>query len=124
MGSRFGLNLFAVLAAGFLAVVSRTFGQTPLEWTAFGLSAAVVVAAVAGLVLAARGRGSAGYATLAVVGGWSLVAALVFTGSALSWLVFADALAVGVVALAGLTAHEVTTERVVHTLDVRQAQAV
>jgi len=35
--------------------------------------------------------------------------------------VFADAIAVGVLALADLTAHEATTERVVHQLEVREA---
>ena len=36
----------------------------------------------------------------------------------LTWLIFADALAVGVLALADLTAHEATTEKVVHQLVV------
>jgi hypothetical protein len=47
-----------------------------------------------------------------------VVAALAFSGSLLTWLVFADALAVGVLALADLTAHEATTEKVVHQLVV------
>jgi hypothetical protein len=34
-------------------------------------------------------------------------------------LVFADAIAVGVLALADLAAHEASEERVVHQLDVR-----
>ena len=49
---------------------------------------------------------------------WSLIAALVFSGTALTWLVFADALLIGVLALADLTAHEATTENVVHQLEV------
>jgi hypothetical protein len=36
----------------------------------------------------------------------------------LTWLVFADALAVAAIALADLTAHEATTEKVVHQLVV------
>jgi hypothetical protein len=36
----------------------------------------------------------------------------------LTWLVFVDAVAVGVLALADLTAHEATTEKVVHQLVV------
>ena len=44
--------------------------------------------------------------------------ALAFSGTLLTWLVFADALAVGVIALADLTAHEATTEKVVHQLVV------
>jgi len=42
-----------------------------------------------------------------------------FSGTALTWLVFADAIAVGVLALADLAAHEATTERIVHQLEVR-----
>ena len=49
---------------------------------------------------------------------WSLIAALIFTGSLLTWLVLADAIALGVVALADLAAHEVSTENVVHRLEV------
>ena len=41
-----------------------------------------------------------------------------FSGSVLMWLVLADAILVGVIALADLTAHEVTTEKVVHQLVV------
>ena len=33
---------------------------------------------------------------------WSLIAALIFTGSLLTWLVLADAIALGVVALVDL----------------------
>jgi hypothetical protein len=58
------------------------------------------------------------------VGGlWSLIAALTFTGSALTWLVFADAIGLGVLALADLVAHESTEERVVHQLEVRERMA-
>ena len=48
----------------------------------------------------------------------TLVAALAFSGTLLTWLIFADAIAVGVLALADLTAHEATTEKVVHQLVV------
>jgi hypothetical protein len=49
---------------------------------------------------------------LGVVALWSLVAALAFSGTALTWLVFADGIALGVFALADLAAHESTTERI------------
>jgi hypothetical protein len=41
----------------------------------------------------------------------------------LTWLVFADAIALSVIALADLTAHEVTTESVVHRLVITEAPA-
>ena len=119
MSTRYSLDTFALVAGGFVAVISRTFGSGTLEWTAFGVSAAVALAGVLGLTLNGLGRGSAANGALTLVGLWSLVAALVFSGSTLTWLVFADALAVAAIALADLTVHEVTTERVVHTLDVR-----
>jgi predicted membrane protein len=58
---------------------------------------------------------------VALVGLWSLIAALAFSGSLLMWLVFADALALGVIALADLAAHEASTENVVHRLVVTEA---
>lgn len=116
MSLRFGVYLSSLVAGGLLAVWSRSFTGAPLEWVAFGVSAAVVVAAVAGLTTR---HTMIGYGALALVGAWSAVAALVFTGSALTWLVLADALAVAAISIGGLTAHETSTERVVHTLDVR-----
>jgi len=57
------------------------------------------------------------------VGLWSLISALVYSGTALTWLVFANGIAIAVIALADLTAHEVTTENVVHRLVVTDAAA-
>jgi hypothetical protein len=54
-----------------------------------------------------------------LAGRWSLLAAVAFSGTALTWLVFADAIAVGVLALADLAAHAATAERIVHALEVR-----
>ena len=61
---------------------------------------------------------------LALVALWSLIAALVFSGNSLMWLVFADALGLAAVALADLTAHEVGAEHVVHSLEVRTVSEV
>ena len=77
-----------------------------------------VAVSPASAVLTARGARKLGHGLVALVALWSLVAALAFSGSLLTWLVFADALAVGVLALADLTAHEATTEKVVHQLVV------
>jgi len=107
-----------LLAAAFLVVGSMTWSAAVAGWTAFGVSAAITVIAGASAVLTARGARKLGHGLVALVALWSLVAALAFSGSLLTWLVFADALAVGVLALADLTAHEATTEKVVHQLVV------
>ena len=119
LSSRFALDNTTVLAGGFLAVSAMAFSADVAGWLGFGVSTAVTVIAGIGAVLAHRTGQKAGHGLLALVGLWSLVAALVFSGTLLTWLVFADALALVAVALGDLTAHELTTERVVHQLDVR-----
>jgi len=64
-----------------------------------------------------------GHGVIGLAAAWSIIAALVFSGTALTWLVFADAILVGVLALADLTAHEATTENVVHQLEVLDGAA-
>jgi hypothetical protein len=119
LSPRFALDNAAVLAGGFLAVSAMAFSADVAGWLGFGVSTAVTVLAGLGATLAHRTGPKVGHGLLALVGLWSLVAALVFSGTLLTWLVFADALAVVGLALADLTAHELTTERVVHQLDVR-----
>src|SRR4029077_1097193 len=118
LSSRFILDNLFLLAAAFLVVASMTWSAGVAGWIAFGVSAAITVIAGASAVLTTRGARKVGHGLVALVALWSLVAALAFSGSLLTWLVFADALGVGVIALADLTAHEVTTEKVVHQLVV------
>jgi hypothetical protein len=77
-----------------------------------------------GAIFANRGSARIGHGVLGLVSLWALIAALTFTGPAMVALIFADALAVALVALVDLTAHELTTERVVHQLEVHQPTAV
>lgn len=119
ISSRFLVDVFAVLAGAFLVVSSMAFTASVAGWLGFGVSTAVLVAAVVAMLATGRGDARVGHGTLAVVGLWSLIAALVFTGPVLTWLVFADALAVLATGLIDLTVHEARTERVVHELEVR-----
>lgn len=119
LSPRYAINTLGVVAGGFLAVSAMSFSADVTGWIAFGVSTAVTVAALAGLAFTRRLPARIGHGALALVGGWSLIAALVFSGSTLTWLAFADALALAATALADLTAHELGTERVVHSLEVR-----
>lgn len=119
MSLKYVINLLVAVAAGFLVVASRTFSANTAGWLALGIGImAVVLAGVGAAATGLRPR-SVGYAVTALLGIWTIVSSSVFSGTTLAWLVFADALALVAVALADLTAHEVSTERVVHTLDVR-----
>jgi hypothetical protein len=123
LSSRFILDNLFLLAAAFLVVASMTWSATMAGWIAFGVSAGIVVIAGTSAVLTSRtllanGGHKLGHGLVALAALWSLSAALAFSGPLLTWLVFADAIAVGLLALADLTAHEATTEKVVHQLVV------
>jgi FtsH-binding integral membrane protein len=119
LSSRFLLDSLFVVAGAFLTVASMAWAAGPAGWTAFGVSVGVTVLAAASAALAKKNSLRLGHGLIGLVALWSVIAALAFSGSALTWLVFADAIAVGVLALADLTAHEATTERIVHQLEVR-----
>jgi hypothetical protein len=121
LSPRFSLDTLAVIGGGFLAVSAMSFSAVTAGWVGFGVSTLFAVVAATGAVVTHRASARFGHSALAVVALWSLVAALSFSGGALTWLVFADALALAGVALADLAAHEVGTEHVVHSLDVRPA---
>jgi hypothetical protein len=119
LSSRFLLDSLFVVAGAFLAVASMAWASGTAGWTAFGVSAGVTVLAAASAAVAKRTSARVGHGLLGLVALWSLVAAVAFSGTTLTWLVFADAIAVGVLALADLVVHEATTERIVHQLEVR-----
>ena len=119
LSSRFLLDSLFVVAGAFLTVASVAWAAGTAGWTAFGVSVGITVLAVASAALARKTSHRLGHGLIGLVALWSFIAALVFSGTALTWLVFADAIAVGVLALADLAAHEATTERIVHQLEVR-----
>jgi hypothetical protein len=124
MSLRFGLGTLFAVAGGFLAVSSFTFAAGTAAWLAFAVSTGVTVLAAAALARSGVSKISVGYGAAFAVGLWSLIAALLFTGSALPWLIFADAVALVAVALADLALHEISTERVVHTIEVHDRSEV
>lgn len=119
LNSRFTLDTFAVVGAGLLTVAAMSFSASTAGWIGFGVSTLFTLAAAVAAVATRSTSARFGHGALAVVALWSLIAALAFSGTALTWLVFADALALAAVALADLSAHEVSTEHVVHSLEVR-----
>jgi hypothetical protein len=121
LSSRFALDILFIIGGAFLAVAAMAFGASVAGWVAFGVSTGLAVLAAASMVVARRTGHWAGHATVGLIALWSLIAALAFSGTVLTWLVFADAIALGVAALADLTANEVREESVVHRLEVTHA---
>jgi hypothetical protein len=119
LSSRFLLDGLYVIAGAFLTVAAMAWSAGTAGWTAFGVSVGIAVIAAASAALATKTAHRFGHGLIALVAAWSLVAALIFSGSLLTWFVFGDAIALGVLALADLASHEASTERVVHSLEVQ-----
>jgi hypothetical protein len=136
--ARFTIMLALGLAGGFLVVESYAFSEGTGRWIAFGLGIAATVAAGAllapyaadpdrrqlialprsGLRLAVW-QGIA--AVCATIGVWQIVESLVFSNTTVRWLTFANGLGFVAMAVIGLVLHELSTERVVHALEVVEA---
>jgi hypothetical protein len=123
LSSRFAVDNLFVIGGAFLAVSAMAFSAPVAGWLAFGVSTGLAVLAGASAVAARRTGQRIVHGLLAIVGLWSLIAALIFSGTVLTWLVLADAIALGVLALADLAVHEVTTESVVRRLEVTESGA-
>jgi hypothetical protein len=118
LSSRFLLDSLFVVAGAFLTVAAMAWSAGTAGWTAFGVSTGITVIAAVSAALARKTSVKLGHGLIGLVALWSLAAALAFSGSALTWLVFADAIVVGALALIDLGMHEATTERIVHQLEV------
>jgi hypothetical protein len=119
MSIRYATNILLALASGFVLVSTFAFSSSIAGWIAFGLTGVLVLAMTAGAALLPR-RGWTQRSLDAAVAGlatWMIVETLVFEGAAMTWITFGTAAGLLALALAGLTAHELTTERVVHSLE-------
>ena len=118
---RFAAFLALAVLAAFLVAATQAFSLAVVQWLAFGVAVASV--ALSGVIAVAfRGHlPSLITASLAAtISAWTIVAALVFPLATVMWLAFAGALAIGLLAVAGLVAHELGTERVVHSFAVAE----
>jgi hypothetical protein len=111
-------RLALLVVAAFLVVATQAWSGGTLEWL-FIVGGIVMLALAAADLYASKSalqRRLDGL--IGVLGIWSIVEAIAFTGATLEWVSFATAVAAGLLAIAGLAAHEASTERVVHELAV------
>jgi hypothetical protein len=131
----FFFNLGALGAAVLLIVGSVAFGPGGVKGVGLGIGAAgcaFSLTFVGGLAHSRRlaghpelwlfGRGLGLWSTLAGVMAsvalWEIVQAAVFVPDVSRWLTLANGLVMAMLACAGLVAHEICTERVVHVIEV------
>src|ERR1700761_574252 len=123
MNSRYLTNATLALIGGFTVVASQGWNPATFMWLMFAAAIlAVTLSTAAGLEQ--RGNVQRGLdGIIAVLGAWTIVASLVFSGTVVTWLGFAAGAAFVVLALIGLTIHELYTERVVHSIEVRASNS-
>ncbi len=115
--------LSLALAAGFLVVASQAFAAFDIANLALGVGIGMLVVSLGTAGRYRRHLPSVIPAGAAAVGSaWMIVASQVFSLGTVQSLTFAEALGILGLAIIGLTAHELTTERVVHALAPRRAQ--
>lgn len=119
MSTRYVTNIVLAVASGFVLVATFAFSPNVAGWIGFAVTGVFVLAMIAAVsLLRRRGWVQRGLdAAVAVLAAWTIVESFVFGGGTLTWITFGAAAGILVLAVAGLTAHELTTERVVHSLD-------
>jgi hypothetical protein len=123
MSTRFISNLALGLVGAAVVVASQTFRPTVIGWSMFGVSLGVLALLAVAELDRTRGLVQRALdASSGVLALWSAVASVVFTGTTVMWLSFGEALAFVGLAVIGLIAHELTTERVVHAFEAIPAE--
>lgn len=108
------------IAGAFLVVVSQALALADIANLALGVGIGMLVVS---LLAAARYRhhipSLISGMLIVVISAWMIIASQIFSLATVQNLTFAEALAIAGVALVGVSAHELSTERVVHSLETR-----
>jgi hypothetical protein len=123
MNSRYLTNAALAVIGGFTVVASQVWLPATFMWLMFS---AGILAVLVSSAIARKGRGNVQRGIdglIAALGAWTIVASLVFSGTVVTWLGFASGAAFVGLAFVGLTLHELYTERVVHSIEVRAGDA-
>jgi hypothetical protein len=132
---RFFFNLGLLGAAAMLVIASLAFDPGAVFGVGVGIGTAGLVGSLWFVASAIHHRSFSGGRELRLLGRtldvwpllggsvvsvalWEIVQSAVFTAAVAKWLTFSNGMIVGGLACAGLIVHEVSTERVIHMLEV------
>lgn len=123
MRIRFISWLTVGVAAAFLVVATTAFSLSTIAALALGVGIGMLVVSL-GIAYRYRDHIPTLVPALvtAVVSAWMIIASQVFSQATVQNLTLAEALAIGGLALVGLTAHELSSERIVHSLEISAGQ--
>jgi hypothetical protein len=137
--ARYVVTMALAAAAGFLVVATFAFAESTAQAIGFALGIGLTAGASALLWLHVSNRGrqviglpwrglrlaawNAIGGVAATLGAWQIVQTLVFGATTSRWLSFANGCAMLGLMVAGLVLHELSTERVVHALEVVDARS-
>jgi hypothetical protein len=111
--------LALALAAAFLVVASTAFAAVDIANVALGVGiGTLVVSAFIAYRYRAHVPSLLTGACSALISAWTIVASSVFPLQTVQNLTLAEGLALGALAMAGLTSNELRSEHVVHSLSV------
>lgn len=122
MLTRYVSWLVVGLAAAWLVIASVSFSSlAAIAWLAFAIGTGTLIVSV-GIAYRYRDHLPTLVTAIvtAVVSAWTIVASLVFSQPTVRNLALAGSLAIAGLALAGLTANELTSERVIHSLEMSE----
>ena len=107
------------VGAAFLVLATAAFPHSTVVWLAFGIGIAMLVVSL-GIAVRYREHTPSFVVglSIAAVSAWMIVASQAYAPGAVDNITFASALVIGALTLVGLTAHELSAERVVHSLAV------
>ncbi len=132
---RFFFNLGALAAAVLLITASVAFGPEAVKGVGLGIGAGGCLFSLLFVAVLVHSRRLAGHPELwlfghglslwstlagvmASVATWEIVQAAVFVPDVSRWLTLANGVVIATLACAGLVAHEICTERVIHVIEV------
>lgn len=113
------LTVAAAAAGGFIALDRFAFVPRHAIWIAFGvaIAAGVFSLAASAVALVRQNQRFSGLSVVsAIIAGFTIIATRTFTAPTALWLAFAGGVALLLVSLQALAAHDTTVERVVHSL--------
>lgn len=115
MNTRFVTSILLGLGGGFVVVASQAFAAGTIAWLAFGIGIGLLLVALTPAMLGERRLVALGLDGLtAALAAWTIVASMVFTGTLVTWLSFAEGLGFVAAMLGGLVLNQVRIVTAAH----------